>query len=170
MRFCQQKREREDLTFMWIFFSSFSFIMWKDKKDFNQLNTKDQPLYLSKHSFNDLSCVCPTVFVYLLKECYAHGTCKGKKLLLFFLFRAHLWPLEVNNLHPTRTRQIEVDSDPEIEALFRESQTSADAKKGENTTQAGTSSTRSLAGKKGAETRKKNKLYKEEAEIRKRKA
>ncbi|CAH9145054.1 unnamed protein product [Cuscuta epithymum] len=51
--------------------------MWKDKRDFNQLNKKDQPLYLSKHSFNDLSHVCPTVFIYLLKECYAYGTCKA---------------------------------------------------------------------------------------------
>ncbi|CAH9069415.1 unnamed protein product [Cuscuta europaea] len=78
--------------------------------------------------------------------------------------------IEVNDLYPRRTRQIEVDSDPEIEALFKESQTPAAAKKGGNTTQAGPSSTRSLAAKKTAETRKKNKLYKEEAEIRRRKA
>ncbi|CAH9072679.1 unnamed protein product, partial [Cuscuta europaea] len=77
--------------------------------------------------------------------------------------------IEVNYLHPTRRRHVEVDSDPEIEALFQESQTPADAKRGEESTQASPSSKRSLAPKKAAETRRKNKLYQEEREIRKRK-
>ncbi|VFR01718.1 unnamed protein product [Cuscuta campestris] len=51
--------------------------MWKDKRGDCQIDKTDQPLYLSKHSFNDLSHVCPVVFVYLLKECYVHGTRKS---------------------------------------------------------------------------------------------
>ncbi|XP_019187985.1 PREDICTED: uncharacterized protein LOC109182304 [Ipomoea nil] len=52
--------------------------MWVDKRDDGRLNKKkNQPLYLSKHSFNDLSHVSPVVFLYLLKECYVCGTCKA---------------------------------------------------------------------------------------------
>ncbi|GMP40016.1 hypothetical protein CsSME_00010636 [Camellia sinensis var. sinensis] len=31
------------------------------------------------HAYSDLSCVSPVVFLYLLKECYAYGTCKATK-------------------------------------------------------------------------------------------
>ncbi|CAH9089123.1 unnamed protein product [Cuscuta epithymum] len=78
--------------------------------------------------------------------------------------------IEVYGLDPSRRQIEDPDSDPEIEALFKESETPADdAKKGERTTQAGSSSSRSAAAKKAAATRRKNKLYKEEAEIRRRK-
>ncbi|CAH9122628.1 unnamed protein product [Cuscuta epithymum] len=58
------------------------------------------------------------------------------------------------------------ESDEEIEALYQDID---DAKKGEATL-AGPSSKRQIAAKKAAETRRKNKLLQEEAEIRKRKA
>ncbi|XP_052194123.1 uncharacterized protein LOC127802389 isoform X2 [Diospyros lotus] len=38
-----------------------------------------QGVALSLHAFSDLSHVSPVVFVYLLKECYAHGTCTASK-------------------------------------------------------------------------------------------
>ncbi|CAH9079747.1 unnamed protein product [Cuscuta europaea] len=76
--------------------------------------------------------------------------------------------IQVYGLNPIRRTADDIDDD--IEDLFDESYIPDAAKKGGNTTQAGTSSTKSLAAKKAAETRKKNKLYKEEAEIRKRKA
>ncbi|CAH9097962.1 unnamed protein product [Cuscuta europaea] len=78
--------------------------------------------------------------------------------------------IEVSDMHPGRRRQVEVDSDPEIEVLFQESMTPFDAKKGEGSTQAGPSSLRSQAAKRGAETRRKNQCLKEETEIRRRKA
>lgn len=50
--------------------------MFNEKRGDGQINKRDHPLYVSKHSFNDLCHVCPVVFVYLLKECYVHGTFK----------------------------------------------------------------------------------------------
>nr|GLL29816.1 uncharacterized protein LOC109184077 [Ipomoea trifida] len=45
-----------------------------DKRDDGRLNKKkNQPLYFSKHSFNDLSHVSPVVFLYPLKESYVAG-------------------------------------------------------------------------------------------------
>ncbi|CBI39571.3 hypothetical protein VitviT2T_020864 [Vitis vinifera] len=41
-------------------------------------NNKDkthQAWTICMHSYSDLSCVSPVVFLYLLKECYAYGTC-----------------------------------------------------------------------------------------------
>lgn len=37
----------------------------------------DQKLTISVHTFSDLTYTSPVVFLYLLKECYAHGTCKA---------------------------------------------------------------------------------------------
>ena len=36
-------------------------------------NQDEQPWALSLHSFSDLSCVSPVVFLYLLKESYIYG-------------------------------------------------------------------------------------------------
>ncbi|KAJ9180321.1 hypothetical protein P3X46_008582 [Hevea brasiliensis] len=40
---------------------------------------KAQTLTLSVHAFSDLTYVSPVVFLYLLKECYIHGSCKATK-------------------------------------------------------------------------------------------
>ncbi|KAG5244734.1 exonuclease mut [Salix suchowensis] len=37
----------------------------------------DRKLTISAHTFSDLTYTSPVVFLYLLKECYAHGTCKA---------------------------------------------------------------------------------------------
>ncbi|KAJ6928434.1 hypothetical protein NC652_012514 [Populus alba x Populus x berolinensis] len=37
----------------------------------------DKKLTISVHTFSDLTYTSPVVFLYLLKECYAHGTCKA---------------------------------------------------------------------------------------------
>lgn len=37
-------------------------------------DVNNQELTISLHSFSDLSHVSPVVFLYLLKECYIHGT------------------------------------------------------------------------------------------------
>ncbi|CAO2836618.1 unnamed protein product [Amaranthus hypochondriacus] len=42
-------------------------------------NQDEQPLALSLHSFSDLSCVSPVVFLYLLKESYIYGKSKATK-------------------------------------------------------------------------------------------
>ncbi|GKV31973.1 hypothetical protein SLEP1_g40621 [Rubroshorea leprosula] len=40
-------------------------------------NKTCQDKTISVHAFSDLTHVSPVVFLYLLKECYAHGTCKA---------------------------------------------------------------------------------------------
>ncbi|GLT37960.1 hypothetical protein SLA2020_122390 [Shorea laevis] len=40
-------------------------------------NKTCQEKTISVHAFSDLTHVSPVVFLYLLKECYAHGTCKA---------------------------------------------------------------------------------------------
>ncbi|KAJ0078589.1 hypothetical protein Patl1_22285 [Pistacia atlantica] len=39
----------------------------------------DQPWTISVHAFSDLTYISPVVFIYLLKECYIHGTCKATR-------------------------------------------------------------------------------------------
>ncbi|XP_050224551.1 uncharacterized protein LOC126674188 [Mercurialis annua] len=42
-------------------------------------NKKDTALTICTHAFSDLTSVSPVVFLYLLKECYIHGSCKATK-------------------------------------------------------------------------------------------
>ncbi|KAL5783824.1 hypothetical protein ACOSP7_008853 [Xanthoceras sorbifolium] len=39
----------------------------------------DQAWTVSVHAFSDLTYISPVVFLYLLKECYIHGTCKATR-------------------------------------------------------------------------------------------
>ncbi|XP_038714817.1 uncharacterized protein LOC120008533 [Tripterygium wilfordii] len=44
-----------------------------------QSNADKTSLTICVHTFGDLTYVSPVVFLYLLKECYVHGTCKATK-------------------------------------------------------------------------------------------
>ncbi|EYU42206.1 hypothetical protein MIMGU_mgv1a003902mg [Erythranthe guttata] len=50
---------------------------------------------VSKHAFFDLSNVSPLVFLYLLRECYAHGTCKATQK--FHALQQQLYLVLLNN-------------------------------------------------------------------------
>ncbi|XP_059440089.1 uncharacterized protein LOC132172583 isoform X3 [Corylus avellana] len=45
----------------------------------NKKDKTDQTGTICVHAFSDLSYISPVVFLYLLKECYIHGTCKATK-------------------------------------------------------------------------------------------
>ncbi|KAM1749467.1 hypothetical protein ACFX12_010335 [Malus domestica] len=45
----------------------------------NKQGKVNQTSTICKHAFSDLTHITPLVFVYLLKECYFHGTCKATK-------------------------------------------------------------------------------------------
>ncbi|CAN0897228.1 Exonuclease mut-7 homolog [Linum grandiflorum] len=52
----------------------------KEVQSLHSDGDKDHPsLAISVHSFSDLTHISPVVFLYLLKECYVHGTCKATK-------------------------------------------------------------------------------------------
>ncbi|XP_024028433.1 uncharacterized protein LOC21395953 isoform X1 [Morus notabilis] len=45
---------------------------------------------ICKHAFCDLTCISPLVFLYLLKGCYIHGTCKATKKFRALQQQVHL--------------------------------------------------------------------------------
>ncbi|CAL1407621.1 unnamed protein product [Linum trigynum] len=47
-------------------------------------------LAVSVHAFSDLTHISPVVFLYLLKECYVHGTCKATKKFRALQHQVHL--------------------------------------------------------------------------------
>ncbi|KAF4354025.1 hypothetical protein G4B88_011188 [Cannabis sativa] len=49
-----------------------------------------QTLTVCKHAFFDLTYISPVVFLYLLKECYIHGTCKATKKFRALQQQVHL--------------------------------------------------------------------------------
>ncbi|CAK7340575.1 unnamed protein product [Dovyalis caffra] len=65
---------------MWIIGICFDMGMEERVAELHDNKEKiDQTLTICAHTFSDLTHTSPVVFLYLLKECYAHGTCKATK-------------------------------------------------------------------------------------------
>ncbi|XP_065853369.1 uncharacterized protein [Euphorbia lathyris] len=51
----------------------------EERSELHSKNRSHQTLTICLHVFSDLTYVSPVVFLYLLKECYVHGSCKATK-------------------------------------------------------------------------------------------